>query len=305
MDSAVQMLVKEAVKKSRYKWALISLVSSLVFVFFYAFSISSLFSSGEPMAEPHVAIVKVSGPIMEDKDASARLIIQNMRDAMNNHHSVGMILSINSPGGSPIQAERIYDEINKLVATHKDKKIVAVINELGASAAYYIASAAPTIYASKASLVGSIGVTGSGFGFTSVMDKLGVERRVYASGEHKMFLDPFSALNVEEAKFFKGVLSRVHAEFINRVRLGRGDRLKEELAPGMFSGLIWDGGTAKDIGLTDSIGTIDTVLEKEFGQQNIYVYEQPVPLLKSLGGIIGASIYQSISEEIFSGGVKM
>lgn len=305
MDNAVQMLVQEAVKKSRYKWALISLVVSLMVVFIYAFSISSLFAGGESMDEPHVAIVRVAGPIMEDKDASARLIIQNMRDAMSNQKSVGMILSINSPGGSPIQAERIYDEINKLVASHKDKKIVAVINELGASAAYYVASAAPTIYASKASLVGSIGVTGSGFGFTSVMDKLGVERRVYASGEHKLFLDPFSAQNEEEANFFKGVLGRVHAEFIDRVRLGRGERLKEELAPGMFSGLIWDGGTAKDLGLIDSIGTIDTVLEKEFSQQKIFVYEQPVPLLKSIGSIIGASIYQSIGEELFNGGVKM
>lgn len=305
-EGEAKELVRQAVKANRYKRWFFALIVSLVIAFAYAFAVSGLFSgpvTGQEKA--HVAVVRVNGPIMEDKEASAKSVIESLRNAIANEHSVGVILSINSPGGSPIQAERIYDEIQKTSREHKDKKIVAVINELGASAAYYIASGAPKIYSSKASLVGSIGVTGSGFGFTGVMDKLGVERRVYAAGEHKLFLDQFSAPNEQEAAFFKGVLGKVHEEFIDRVKRGRGDRLKWTEHPDVFSGLIWDGGTAKDIGLVDDIGTIDTVLEKEFGITDVYVYEEQKPLMKVLGGMIGASLYQNVMEDAGFSGVRM
>lgn len=307
MSDVVGELVKQAVKANRRKWMLISIVFAVVMSLVYIFSLKGLLEGfgGVVADEPHVAVVRVNGPIMEGKDASAKAIITSIREALENEKSVGLILSINSPGGSPIQAERIYDEIQKQTVSHKDKKIVAVINELGASAAYYIASSAPTIYGSKASLVGSIGVTGSGFGFTGVMEKFGVERRVYAAGAHKLFLDQFSAQNDQETQFFKGVLGKVHEDFIDRVKLGRGERLKWQENPDVFTGLIWDGGTAQKIGLIDKIGTIDTALDKEFGMTSVHIYEETKPLLKSLGGLIGASLYQALQEDVGFVGVRM
>lgn len=304
-DLVAKELVKQTIKGTRYKYAFLSLLFAIAVVMVYLFLISSILNREDGASAPHVAIVRVNGAIMEDRDASAKNVIQNLRDAVENKNSVGVVISINSPGGSPIQAERIYDEIIRISNENKEKKIIAVINEIGASAAYYIASSAPVIYASRASLVGSIGVTGSGFGFTGVMDKIGVERRVYASGEHKLFLDPFSPKNSVEAEFFKKVLKKVHSDFISKVEAGRSGRIKDDAKVDLYSGLIWDGATAKDKGLIDKIGTIDIAIEKEFDVDDVYVYQQPEPLLKSLGGIIGATIYNSISENMLFKGLMM
>jgi protease-4 len=242
--SAVEIAIKQGIKASAYKIGFFSLFAVILYAVVLGYF--SFVSGGKgAKGDPHVAVVRVNGPIMEDKDASAANVITALREAEENAHAQGILISINSPGGSPIQAERIYDEINRQVKAHPEKKVVAVINELGASAAYYIASASPVIYASKASLVGSIGVTGSGFGFDQLMGKFGVERRVYASGSHKLFLDPFSPHNDDEAVFFKGVLSNVHEEFIERVKAGRGDRLKWSENPQVFTGLIWAGAEAQ------------------------------------------------------------
>jgi protease-4 len=274
----------------------------------YAGIVAYMFSGGSLEGDKggqHVAVIRVNGIVMEDKDASASNFITSLREAEANKNAKGILISINSPGGSPIQAERIYDEINRQVKDHPEKKVVAVINELGASAAYYIASAAPTIYASKASLVGSIGVTGSGFGFDQLMSRFGVERRVYASGAHKLFLDPYSPANPEEAAFFKGVLGQVHEEFIERVKAGRGDRLKWTDNPQVFTGLIWAGAEAQKIGLIDKIGTIDTVLENEFSTNKVAIYEVQKPLVAKLADMVGATFFREIQESVGFSGLKM
>ncbi len=171
----------------------------------------------------------------------------------------GVILRINSPGGSPVQSGYVYDEIRRLRAAKPDIKVYAVITDLGASGAYYIASAADQIYADKASLVGSIGVTAAGFGFVGAMDKLGVDRRTYTSGEHKAFLDPFQPQKADETQFWQGVLDTTHRQFIASVKQGRGDRLKDKDHPELFSGLIWTGEQAVALGLVDGLGSASYV----------------------------------------------
>jgi len=201
----------------------------------------------------HTAIVRVKGVIAEDKEAGANIVVAGLRNAFENKHTKAVIMAINSPGGSPVQAGYIYDEMKRLRAKYPDIPLYAVIGDIGASGAYYIAAAADKIYVSESSLVGSIGVTAAGFGFVDTMGKLGVERRNYTSGEHKSFLDPFSPERPEERDFWLQVLNKTHEQFINRVRKGRGDRLKE--TPDMFTGLIWNGEQAIAMGLADDYGS--------------------------------------------------
>ena len=187
----------------------------------------------EGVTGKHTALVEINGPIAADELASADNIVGSLRTAFEEPNSVAVILRINSPGGSPVQSGYVYDEIKRLRALHPDIKVYAVITDLGASGAYYIASAADEIYADKASLVGSIGVTAASFGFVGTMEKLGVERRTYTAGEHKAFLDPFQPEKPEEKAFWQQVLNTTHQQFIDSVKAGRGDRLKE--SPDLFS----------------------------------------------------------------------
>ncbi|MDU8351369.1 S49 family peptidase [Pseudomonas syringae pv. actinidiae] len=302
-DFAVNEAVRQGIKASRYKSVMYGLIGAFFMIAVYAYIFLVGFQSSQD--DPHVAVVKVNGPLAEDKPASAMNVISSIREAMENKHSKGLIISINSPGGSPIQAERIYDEIQRQVTAHPDKKIVAVINELCASGGYYVASAAPEIYASRSSLVGSIGVTGSGFGYTGLMEKLGIDRRVYAAGEHKLFLDPFGAKNDEETEIFKRVLGAVHGEFIAKVKDGRGDRLHWQSTPGIFSGLIWAGSEAQEIGLIDKIGTIDSVLLDVYGTSDVVVYEPKKSPLSKISEMIGLTVFHEIKTEIETGGVSV
>jgi protease-4 len=206
--------------------------------------------SPDAMAGPHTAVVDIQGAIAADKEANADDINKAMRAALKNTNVKALILRIDSPGGSPVQAGMVYDEIRRLRAEHK-KPIHAVIQDTGASAAYYIASAADNVYADKASIVGSIGVLMNGFGFTGLMDKVGVERRLITAGEHKGFLDPFSPQAPEDTAKAKAMLEQIHQQFVRVVRQGRGNRLKE--TPDTFSGLFWTGEQAKAMGLVDDL----------------------------------------------------
>ena len=228
---------------------------------------------------PHAAIIEVNGVIAADQEASADNIIGSLRDAFDADEALGVILRINSPGGSPVQSGYIFDEIRRLKETRPDFPVYAVIMDLGASGAYYIAAAADEIYADKASLVGSIGVIGSGFGFVETMEKLGVERRLYTSGEHKAFLDPFSPQNKEEKEFWQGVLKVTHKQFISQVKLGRGDRLNE--TPDMFSGLVWTGEQAVDMGLVDGLSSSSQLARDVLGTDELVSYTyRPDPFAK-------------------------
>ncbi len=246
--------------------------------FVYLFGALALFSpalklgGASSAAESHTALIEIRGAIMADEEASADNIVGSLRAAFEDKKTKGVVLRINSPGGSPVQSGYVYDEIKRLRGEHPDIKVYAVISDLGASGAYYIASAADEIYADKASLVGSIGVTAATFGFVGVMEKVGVDRRVYTSGEHKAFLDPFQPPKEEETRFWQSVLETTHKQFIESVKKGRGDRLKVDQHPELFSGLIWSGEQALELGLVDALGSSSYVAREVIGAKEIVDY---------------------------------
>lgn len=217
----------------------------------------------------YTALIEIRGMIADKEPASADNIITSLRAAFEDTKVKGVVLRINSPGGSPVQSGYVYDEIRRLRGEHPDVKVYAVITDLGASGAYYIASAADQIYADKASLVGSIGVTAAGYGFVGTMEKLGVERRSYTSGEHKSFLDPFQPQKDDETKFWQGVLDTTHKQFIASVKAGRGDRLKDKDHPELFSGLIWSGEQALQLGLIDGLASSSAIARDVVGQKEL------------------------------------
>lgn len=226
----------------------------------------------------HTALIEIRGMIADQEEASADNVVGALRAAFEDKATKGIILRINSPGGTPVQAGYIYDEIKRLRLDKPEIKVYAVISDLGASGAYYIASAADEIYADKASLVGSIGVTATTFGFVEAMQKLGVERRVYTSGEHKGFLDPFLPQKSAETEFWQEVLRTTHQQFISSVKQGRGDRLKVEGHPELFSGLVWSGEQALALGLVDGLGSASYVAREHIGEENIVDFTiKPTP----------------------------
>ncbi len=248
-------------------------------------------------ASGHTALVRLHGPIMDGELANADDVAAGLRAAFKNDHAKAVIIAINSPGGSPVHAGYIYDEIVRLRGEYPEKKVYAVISEMGASAAYYIASAADEIYADKASLVGSIGVISSGFGFVDAMKKLGIERRVITAGTNKAFLDPFQPEKQDEKLFWEQSLSVIHAQFIEQVRKGRGDRLKEDEK--IFSGLIWSGQDALEKGLIDGLGSAGFVAREVIGYEEIVDYSvKPNPMddfLNQLGMSVGEGIGRQLS----------
>lgn len=213
--------------------------------------------------ESHIALVEVHGVIASDAPANAERIIKGLNRAWSSESAAAVVLHIDSPGGSPVQSQRVYDEIMRL-RDQGDKPIIAVIEDIGASGAYYVASAADSIVASRASLVGSIGVIYAGFGFQEAINQIGVERRVMTAGENKAFLDPFQPLGEEAADFWQGVLTQTHEQFIGDVKAGRGDRLSN--SPEIFSGLIWSGEQALELGLIDELASLEQVARERVGE---------------------------------------
>jgi protease-4 len=246
-------------------------------------------------AEHHTALIEVRGMIMADEEASADNIVSSLRAAFEDKKTKGIVLRINSPGGSPVQSGYIYDEIKRLRGEHPDIKVYAVISDLGASGAYYIASAADQIYADKASLVGSIGVTAATFGFVGVMEKVGVDRRVYTSGEHKAFLDPFQPQKEEETRFWQGVLETTHKQFIDSVKKGRGERLKVDQHPELFSGLIWSGEQALQLGLVDALGSSSYVAREVIGAKDIVDFTREENPFDRFTKKLGASVAERLA----------
>ena len=235
----------------------------------------------------HTATVEIKGEIASGADASAENIVLAMRSALEDSGSKALVLVINSPGGSPVQAGIINDEIHRLKEVYK-KPIYAVVEESCASAAYYIAAATDKIYVDKASIVGSIGVLMDGFGFTGLMDKLGIERRLMTAGENKGFLDPFSPQTEAQRKHAQSMLNQIHAQFIDAVKKGRGDRLKE--TPEMFSGLFWSGQQAVELGLADSLGSLDMVARDVVQAEDITDYTRRENVAERLAKRFGAAM---------------
>ncbi|MFS1291440.1 signal peptide peptidase SppA [Pseudomonas piscis] len=243
----------------------------------------------------YTAVIDVTGVIADKESASADNIVGSLRTAFDDPKVKGIVLRINSPGGSPVQSGYVYDEIRRLRTLHKDTKVYAVISDLGASGAYYIASAADQIYADKASLVGSIGVTAAGYGFVGTMEKLGVERRTYTSGEHKSFLDPFQPQKPEETQFWQGVLDTTHRQFIASVKQGRGERLKDKEHPELFSGLVWSGEQALQLGLIDGLGNTSSVARDVIGEKEVVDFTVQESPFDRFSKKLGASVAEQIA----------
>ncbi len=254
--------------------------------------------STSPTGE-HAAVIKMQGLVMSGADIDAETINPVLRTAFSAVHSRGVILQINSPGGSPVQAERIYDEIMRLKTKYPEKKVVAVIDDLGASAAYYIAAAADQIVSAKASLVGSIGVVINGFGAVDAMQKLGIERRLITAGRNKAMLDPFTPQNASQTAYMQAVVDEVHDQFITAVKQGRGDRLADDDT--LFSGLVWNGSNAVDLGLVDQIGTLDTATKDIIGVDRHYDYTPEPSFLDELSGQLGVSFSAAMAKMLSSG----
>lgn len=239
------------------------------------------------MSGPHTAVVDIKGAIASDANASADFVIAAMRSALEDPGSRALVLLINSPGGSPVQAGMINDEIVRLKAMH-NKPIYAVVEETCASAAYYIAAAADEIFVDKASIVGSIGVLMDGFGFTDAMHKLGVERRLLTAGANKGMLDPFSPLSEAQREHAQTMLNQIHAQFIEVVRAGRGDRLKEN--EDTFSGLFWTGQQAVELGLADQFGTLDSVARDIVKAEEVIDYTRSENIAERFAKRFGAAV---------------
>jgi protease-4 len=245
-----------------------------------------------------VALIDVKGIIMPDEAANADDIVRSLRKAFEAEQSQSIVLRINSPGGSPVQSGMIYREILRLRKENPDKKVYAVITDVGASGAYYIAAAANEIYADPASLVGSIGVISDGFGFTHAMEKLGVERRVFTAGENKAMLDPFSPLQEEQKAFFERLLSNVHAQFVTAVKEGRGDRIKDESI--IFSGLVWSGQQALELGIIDGLASPGSLARDILEIDNVVDYSPKGSPFKDLFRRFGVSLGQGAVQALTS-----
>jgi len=272
-------------RRSR-RWGVFFKVLTFSYLFILLFIMADSFGDKKVGdAETYTALVDLRGVIAAGEEANADFLVTGLRAAFEAEGTKAVILRINSPGGSPVQSGYVYDEIKRLRVLHPDTPLYAVISDIGASGAYYIAAAADQIYADKASLVGSIGVVASGFGFVETMEKLGVERRLYTSGKNKAFLDPFSEEKDSEVQFWNGVLNKTHEQFIAKVKEGRGDRL--HIDEDTFSGLVWNGEQALEKGFIDGLGSSGYVAREIVGEAEIVDFTpQPDPFerfTKTLG----------------------
>nr|VFK64265.1 MAG: protease-4 [Candidatus Kentron sp. TUN] len=251
----------------------------------------------------HTALVEIRGVIAEGNDASADQVISGLRAAFEDEDTKGVVIRINSPGGSPVQAGYINDEIVRLRSKYPDTPLYAVITDICASGGYYVAAAADRIYADKSSLVGSIGVLINGFGFVDAMEKLGIERRLRTAGKHKGFLDPFSPENSEEVSHLQSVLEELHQQFINAVKRGRSDRLQGK-EDELFSGLIWSGKQAIRLGLVDALGSSGYVAREVIGAEEIVEFTWERDYLERfaerLGAAMGGTLFTQLGFESLS-----
>lgn len=284
-------------KKSR-QWGIFFKVLTFAYLVIILFAFMGWMGGGEKVMGKHTALVDLQGVISSD-EVNADMIMSGLQAAFEDKKTQGVILRINSPGGSPVQAGQMYDEIKRLRALHPKTPLYVVVDDICASGGYYVAAAADKIYVDKASLVGSIGVLMDGFGFTKAMDKLGVERRLLTAGENKGFLDPFSPSDPKQEQYAKVMLEEIHQQFIDVVRKGRGKRLKE--TPDMFSGLIWSGAKSIELGLSDGYGNTDYVAREIIKAKDIVDFTPQEGLAAKLAGRLGVSIGKWLSPTAHQG----
>lgn len=257
-------------QRARRRWGIFFRLLGFAYVGVLIWSLMGWGDSSSVDGGRHTALVQMNGVIQAKGETDADSVVGALQNAFDDKNTAAVILRINSPGGSPVQAGIIYDEIRRLRGKHPDVQVHVVVEDVCASGGYYVAAAADNIYVDKASIVGSIGVLMDGFGFTEAMQKLGVERRLLTAGENKGFLDPFSPLEGTQKAFAQDMLGEIHAQFIDAVRKGRGKRLKE--TPDMFSGLMWTGAKSVQLGLADGFGTVESVARDIVKVENIRDY---------------------------------
>lgn len=283
-------------QRARRRWNIFFRFLTLGIIGFAVWMAFSFSNQDADIVGPHTALIEINGTIEQGGAGSADTVIPALDRAYEDDTSVGIILHINSPGGSPVQAGMINDEIVRLRKEYPRKPLYVVVDDICASGGYYIAAAADKIFVNKASIVGSIGVLMDGFGFTGLMDKLGIERRLMTAGENKGFMDPFSPQSAKQRGYAQDMLNEIHQQFISVVRQGRGARLKE--TPEMFSGLFWSGAKAVEMGLADGFGTVDSVARDELKAEDIVDYTEheglSEKLLKKFGGAVGAAATAAI-----------
>jgi protease-4 len=278
-------------QRAQRRWNIFFRLATLSIIVFAIWAVLDFGSAGETAVTSHTALVEIDGAIEAGGRSAADTVIPALNKAYADKGSVGVILHINSPGGSPVQAGIINDEITRLRKIYPQKPLYVVVGEMCASGGYYVAAAADKVFVNKASIVGSIGVLMDGFGFTDLMEKVGVERRLLTAGENKGFLDPFSPQVPKHKEYAQAMVNEIHQQFIDVVRKGRGVRLKE--TPDMFSGLFWSGSKAIELGLADGFGTVDSVARDVLKAENIVDYTQheglPERVLKKFGAEAGAA----------------
>lgn len=274
------------------RWGIFFKLLIFIYLFVVLFIALGWMGKKDGTHDKHTALVDINGVIGPSTPASADAIMQGLGDAFKDKRTQGVILRINSPGGSPVQAGYINDEIKRLRAKHPDIPLYAVVEDMCASGGYYVAVAADKIYVNKASLIGSIGVLMNGFGFTGTMEKLGVERRLLAAGENKGFLDPFSPLNDTQKEYAQKMLGEIHDQFIDVVRKGRGKRLKE--TPDMFSGLVWVGQKSIELGLADAIGSAEQVARDVIKAEEIVDFTPRENVAERFAKRFGAAAAESL-----------
>jgi protease IV len=301
----IEKLALEALKEQKRarRWGIFFKLLTFAYLTFLIVMVLEWRGDGDRLAgAKHTALVDVTGVIASKGGASADSVTGALQSAFKDKNTQGVILRINSPGGSPVQAGIIYDEIRRLREKHPNIPLYAVVEDMCASGGYYIAAATDKIYVDKASLVGSIGVLMDQFGFVETMEKLGVERRVLTAGENKAFLDPFAPLQPVHVEHARKILGEIHGQFIDVVKKGRGKRLKE--SPEIFSGLLWSGATSIELGLSDAFGTVDYVAREVIKAEQIVEYTRKENIAERFAKRFGAAMADAIAPGA-SGGVRL
>ncbi|KAB7627624.1 S49 family peptidase [Alkalilimnicola sp. S0819] len=290
-QGTLREIALEGVRERRRarRWGVFFKLFMVAYLIFLAFTLRSCMDAREGAPPgPHTAVIDVRGAIMSDSPASAERVIRGLRKAYQAKGVVGVVLRINSPGGSPVQAGQINAEILRLRAERPDLPVYAAVEDICASGGYYVAVAAERIYVDRASMVGSIGVLMNGFGFSDTLNKLGVERRLYTAGENKAFLDPFSDENPEHVAHLEQMLDTVHQQFIALVREGRGDRLADDAE--LFSGLVWTGERSIELGLADELGNVHDIARDVLRAERLVNYTPAQDWMTRLSERMGVSM---------------
>ncbi len=278
------------------RWGIFFKLLFFIYLFAIFFVLPGQWGATPIVHGEHTALVELDGVIASNTPANADNLVGSLRRAFEAKNAKGIILRINSPGGSPVQAGYVYDEIKRLRKKYPEKKLYAVVTDICASGGYYIAAAADEIYANQASIVGSIGVLMDGFGFVDTLKKLGVERRLMTAGKHKGILDPFSPLKPDEVAHVQGLLDGIHRQFIDAVKAGRGDRLADD--PRLFSGLFWDGEEGVKLGLVDGLGSSSYVAREIIKAKEIVDYTNRPDLLERFAERIGVASARAIGDDL-------